>query len=116
MTAGARALEVDGLHVTTDEGTPIVTDVGFHVAPGERVGLIGESGSGKSVTALAVLGLLGEGLRARGSVRIGDRQLIGLPDRALARLRGDELAMVFQEPMSALNPLMRVSDQVAEVL
>ncbi len=115
-SASARALDVEGLHVTTDEGVPLVTDVSFHVGQGERVGLIGESGSGKSITALAVLGLLGEGLRARGSVRLGDRQLIGLPDRALARLRGDDLAMVFQEPMSALNPLMRVGDQVAEVL
>ena len=110
------ALTVTALHVRTDDGTPIVNDVSFTVAPGERVGLIGESGSGKSVTALAILGLLGEGLKAWGSVRLGDRELIGQSDRVLARLRGDDLAMVFQEPMTALNPLMRVGDQVAEVL
>ena len=88
--------------------TPIVNGVSFALAPGERVGLIGESGSGKSLTALAVMGLLPEELTATGAVLFGGRDLMGLSDRELGRLRGDRLAMVFQEPMTALNPLMRV--------
>ncbi|MFF4309305.1 ATP-binding cassette domain-containing protein [Streptomyces sp. 900105755] len=97
-------------------GATVVDEVGFELAPGERLALIGESGSGKSLTALAVLGLLPEGARATGSVRFGDQELLGLGDRALSRLRGERMAMVFQEPMSALNPLMRIGRQLSEPL
>jgi oligopeptide/dipeptide ABC transporter ATP-binding protein len=93
-----------------------VDGVSFALDAGERVGLIGESGSGKSLTALAVMGLLDEELTAAGDVRFEGRPLLGMPERELCRLRGDRLAMVFQEPMTALNPVMRVGKQVAESL
>jgi peptide/nickel transport system ATP-binding protein len=108
-------LVVERLSVHVD-GLPILSEVGFTLSPGERVGLIGESGSGKSVTALAVMGLLPDELVPAGSVTLDGRELLGLPDGTLARVRGDRIAMVFQEPMSALNPLHRVGRQVAEVL
>ena len=96
----------------------LVHDVSFRLGRGERVGLIGESGSGKSLTALAVMGLLPEGLSASGSVRVSsvDHDLVGASDARLADLRGRVVSMVFQEPMTALNPVMRVGDQVAEVM
>ena len=108
---------VEGLGVTTRAHT-LVDDVGFRIRPGERVGLIGESGSGKSLTALAMMGLLPEGLTARGSVRVAGvaHDLVGADERALSRVRGRDVAMVFQEPMTALNPTMRVGRQVAESL
>jgi peptide/nickel transport system ATP-binding protein len=108
-------LEVSNLTVSA-RGTELVHDTGFVLEPGRRVGLIGESGSGKSMTALAVMGLLPEGLSATGAVRYRGQELLGLRERELARLRGDRIAMIFQEPMTALNPVMRVGDQVAEVL
>ncbi|MDX3191170.1 ABC transporter ATP-binding protein [Streptomyces sp. MN03-5084-2B] len=92
----------------------LVRNVSFEIGAGERVGLIGESGSGKSLTALAIMGLLPDELPASGSVRLGDRELLGMSEKDLSRLRGDELAMVFQEPMTALNPAMRVGRQVTE--
>ncbi|KAA9166745.1 ABC transporter ATP-binding protein [Amycolatopsis acidicola] len=97
-------------------GRALVRDVSFEVGAGERVGLIGESGSGKSLTALAITGLLPEGLRAAGSITFHGKQLVGTSERQMSHLRGAELAMVFQEPMTALNPLMRVGKQVAEAI
>ncbi|GAA5157005.1 ABC transporter ATP-binding protein [Pseudonocardia eucalypti] len=110
-------LEVRGLSVGTDT-TPLVKDVSFELAEGERVGLIGESGSGKSLTAAALLGLLPDGVRATGSVRLAgvDHDLVGASERAMAAVRGKTATMVFQEPMTALNPVMRVGEQVAEVM
>jgi peptide/nickel transport system ATP-binding protein len=102
-------LSVRGLSVSS-----LVRDVSFEIGAGERVGLIGESGSGKSLTALSIMGLLPEELRASGSIRLDDRELLGMSEKDLSRLRGDELAMVFQEPMTALNPAMRVGRQVTE--
>ncbi|WP_439385269.1 ABC transporter ATP-binding protein [Amycolatopsis lexingtonensis] len=102
-------LSVRGLSVSS-----LVRDVSFEIGAGERVGLIGESGSGKSLTALSIMGLLPDELRASGSIRLGDRELLGMSEKDLSRLRGDELAMVFQEPMTALNPAMRVGRQVTE--
>jgi ABC-type glutathione transport system ATPase component len=92
----------------------LVRGVSFELGAGERVGLIGESGSGKSLTALSVLGLLPDGLAATGSVRLDGRELLGAPEKELSRLRGDRMAMVFQEPMTALNPAMRIGRQVTE--
>ncbi|MEV4051228.1 ABC transporter ATP-binding protein [Amycolatopsis sp. NPDC049688] len=102
-------LSVRGLSVSS-----LVRDVSFEIGAGERVGLIGESGSGKSLTALAIMGLLPEELRASGSVSLGGRELLEMSEEDLSRLRGDELAMVFQEPMTALNPAMRIGRQVTE--
>jgi len=111
------ALHVQGLSVLAGEKT-LVDSLSFSIAAGERVGLIGESGSGKSITSLAVMGLLPDTVRATGTVRVADdeRNIVDLDERAAARLRGSEMAMVFQEPMTALNPLMRVGAQIAEAM
>ncbi|MGK5728363.1 dipeptide ABC transporter ATP-binding protein [Streptomyces sp. URMC 124] len=113
----SRLLEVDGLTVDAG-GRPLVRGVGFTVDRGERVGIIGESGSGKTLTALALLGLLGEGLRAGGSARLDGVpfDLLAATDRELSTVRGRLAGMVFQEPMTALNPVMKVGPQVAEAL
>ena len=112
-------LEVRQLHLTlpTARG-PVMAlrNLSFTMAPGDTVGLIGESGCGKSLTALALMGLLPEGARLEGSIRLQGQELVGLADDAMTRLRGNRIAMVFQEPMTALNPLHRIGDQVAEPL
>ncbi|WP_116213134.1 ABC transporter ATP-binding protein [Streptomyces olivoreticuli] len=113
----APLLEVTGLGV--DAGAvPLVRDVSFSLARGERLGVIGESGSGKTLTALALLGLLDDGLRATGSARLDGVpfDLVGASDRDLSTVRGRLAGMVFQEPMTALNPVMRVGPQIAETL
>ncbi|MEV4805502.1 ABC transporter ATP-binding protein [Nonomuraea sp. NPDC049421] len=110
-------LAVEQLSVRRSDGHELIRDLSFTLAPGERLGLIGESGSGKSLTALAVLGLLPPGLTAHGSVLLSGTQVIGAPGRRLGRrldrLRGQAAAVVFQEPLTALDPLMRVGRQVA---
>ena len=93
-----------------------VRGVSFALGRGETLGLVGESGCGKSLTALALLGLLPDGAQVAGSVRFDGQELVGLPDAALCRLRGRRIGIVFQEPMTALNPLARVGAQVAEPL
>ncbi|MGB5953301.1 MAG: ABC transporter ATP-binding protein [Ornithinimicrobium sp.] len=117
MSTVVQGLVVDGLSVRAGE-IDLLHDVTFSIAAGERVGLIGESGSGKSLTALAVMGLLGEGLRATGDVRLNghDGNLLERSSAQMAPVRGDDMTMVFQEPMTALNPTMRVGAQVAEVI
>lgn len=112
-------LEVRDLTITpAGADAPVLHDVSLTLAPGERVGLIGESGSGKSLTAASVMGLLPEELRASGTVSLQGFAGIVLDakEKTLARMRSDVVSMVFQEPMSALNPLMRIGDQIAEVL
>ena len=110
-------LEVSRLNVGTSD-IPLVKEVDLTIRRGERVGLIGESGSGKTLTALAVMGLLPEGVEATGSARLAgvDHELIGASERRMAHVRGRVMSMVFQEPMTALNPAMRVGAQVAEVM
>lgn len=107
-------LTVNSLDVRTTAGRELVTDLSFDLAAGARLGLIGESGSGKSVTSLAVTGLLGAGLVATGSVLLNGVQVVGAPERRLVPLRGRVASVVFQEPLTALDPLMRVGRQVAE--
>ena len=116
---GEALLEVRDLRVSlpTARGpAEAVRGVDFTLARGETLGLVGESGCGKSVTALALMGLLSEDATLSGSVRFGGRELVGLGDEALCRLRGDRIGMVFQEPMTSLNPLHTVGRQVAEPL
>ena len=88
--------------------------VGLVLNEGERLGIIGESGSGKTVTALAIMGLLPENAHASGSIRWRGQELLGRRERDLAELRGNAMSMVFQEPMTALDPTMKVGRQVAE--
>jgi len=112
-------LEVAGLAV--DLPAPgamqrVVDRISFSLDEGESLGVVGESGSGKTMTALALMALTPEGARVSGSIRFEGRELIGLEDEAMRQLRGDRIAMIFQEPMTALNPLHRVGAQVAEPL
>jgi ABC-type microcin C transport system duplicated ATPase subunit YejF len=112
-------LQVDQLRVTlpTPHGpTDAVRGISFALQAGETLGLVGESGCGKSLTALALMGLLPEGARVGGSVRFQGTELTTAPESTLRALRGNRIAMVFQEPMTALNPLHRIGDQVAEPL
>ncbi|MFD6534551.1 ATP-binding cassette domain-containing protein [Streptomyces sp. NPDC060184] len=109
-------LDVTGLTVRTDDGRTLVDDLSFTVAGGERLGLIGESGSGKSLTTLAVLGLLPEGMTSAGSVVLAGNQTVGAPEKRLTEVRGRDAAIVFQEPLTALDPLMRLGRQIAEPL
>ncbi|MGW2277191.1 ATP-binding cassette domain-containing protein [Streptomyces sp. NPDC001770] len=109
-------LDVTGLTVRTDDGRTLVDDLSFTVAGGERLGLIGESGSGKSLTTLAVLGLLPEGMTPAGSVVLAGTQTVGAPEKRLTEVRGRDAAIVFQEPLTALDPLMRLGRQIAEPL
>ena len=93
----------------------VVRDVSFDVAPGETVAIVGESGSGKSVTSLSLMRLLPEGGRvAEGRVRLAGEDLFALPEVAMGAVRGGRLAMIFQEPLTALDPLYRAGEQVAE--
>jgi len=106
-------LDVSGLTVSAGRQR-LVDDVSFTIAQGERVGVIGESGSGKSVASLAITGLLADSLTASGSVLLDGTQIIGAPDQAVRPLRGAVASILFQEPLTALDPLMRVGKQIAE--
>ena len=106
-------LRVDALSVRSPAGA-LLRDVSFQLEAGHRLGLIGESGSGKSLTALAIMGLLPEGLTAHGSIRLGGVQVVGSRERDMVGLRGRAASVVFQEPLTALDPLMRLGRQLAE--
>ena len=108
-------LEVEDLTVRFG-GHTVVDDVSFTLEAGGRIGIIGESGSGKTLTALSVIGLVPDAAEVTGSVRFDGEQLLGRRDGDLSKLRGEQIAMVFQNPQTALNPLMRVGKQVAEPL
>jgi len=115
---GRPVLDVQGL-TTVLAGTEatILEDVSFMVEPGEVVGVVGESGSGKSMLALTAMGLLPRAVRrARGRIFLAGEELTALTSDRWRERRGRDIAMIFQEPMTALNPIMRVGDQVVEVL
>lgn len=109
-------LEVENLTVSFGDRAPAVDSISFQVGARDRLGIIGQSGSGKSVTLLALMGLLPEHARISGSIRLGGRELVGMGEREYRGLRGDEVSMVFQEPMTALDPTMRVGRQLGEVV
>jgi len=115
----APLLEVRDLTVTfqtSDEDVSAVRGMNFHIAPGEVLALVGESGAGKSATAMAVVGLLPEHAQVTGSVTLQGKQLVGLDDDAMSQVRGRVIGTVFQDPMSALTPVYTVGDQIAEAL
>ena len=120
-TNDAATLKISGLEVmvSTKNGDviPVVTDLGFEIAKGETLGLVGESGCGKTITGLAVLGLIGAGGGVtRGSIKLNDTELLALTEHQLQKVRGEEVSMVFQDPTTSLNPAFTVGEQIAEVL
>ena len=112
----AALLEVEGLRVGFGNGTQAVRGISIAVARGETHCLVGESGCGKSVTSLAVMNLLARGaVRTADGIRFEGREIAGLSEREMGKLRGDAMAMIFQEPMTSLNPAYTVGSQMAEV-
>ena len=115
MNATAPLLEVRDLSVTIGD-TPVVDAVSFAIRPGETLALVGESGCGKSLTARAVMGLLPPVARRAGAIALAGRNIADLDERAMAALRGEAMSMIFQEPVTSLNPLMTVGEQIIEAL
>lgn len=115
--AAASLPSVQDLQIRAGQKT-LVESFNLQMARGERIGLIGESGSGKSMTASALMQLLPEGVSSSGSIRFSaaSHDLVGATEKQMSAIRGQSISMVFQEPLSALNPLMRIGAQVAEVL
>jgi oligopeptide/dipeptide ABC transporter ATP-binding protein len=116
---GDAVLVVDDLTVTfpTDDGdVKAVRGVSYRLAPNEVLGIVGESGSGKSVTSMAVMGLLPRAARTTGSVRFRGQELLGLPDKQMQKVRGKKVAMIFQDPMTSLNPVYKIGYQLAEAV
>ena len=109
-----RNLQVE--FVTAHGVLAAVRDVSFHIDSGEVLGLVGESGSGKSISALALLRLLPAQARIRGSIQLFGTDLLGIAEEEMRQVRGAGISMIFQEPMTALNPVMRVGDQIAEAV
>jgi len=112
-------LQVENLNVTfaTQSGeVAAVRDVSFNIPEAGTLGLVGESGSGKSATSLAIMRLLPPQARIEGKISFAGQDLLALPEDSIRKLRGSNISMIFQEPMTALNPVMRVGDQVAEAV
>lgn len=113
-------LEIDNLTVALFQDgteTPLVRNVSYSIEPGEILALVGESGSGKSVSSLAVMGLLAKSLRvSSGAIRFGGHNLLELSDEEMRKLRGRDISMVFQEPMTSLNPVRSIGAQIIETI
>ncbi len=117
--SGAPLLEVRNLSIILGQPAhPLeaVRDVNFTVEDGRTLGLVGESGCGKSITMLALMGLLSPQMRVSGSIKLRGVELIGMSQRELTRLRGKRIAMIFQDPMTSLNPVMTVGEQIGEAI
>ena len=114
----SKLLEVSNLSVLIAEDQRVlVNDVSFSIEPGEAVGVVGESGSGKTLTALSILGLLARGLKiGSGKINFQGKNLIQSSNEVIRDIRGNEIAMIYQDPMTALNPVMKLGDQLLEVL
>jgi oligopeptide/dipeptide ABC transporter ATP-binding protein len=112
-----RVSELSVSFVTRESHVRAVESVSFEIQPGEVVGLVGESGCGKSVTSLAILGLHEKPAgQVSGSIKLGEQELVGLPGFALRRIRGNRISMIFQDPLTSLNPYLRIEEQLGEVL
>ena len=118
--AGDPLLAVKDLDILFRQGREwlrVVEGASFEVAPGETIGIVGESGSGKTVTGLAILGLLPRDLaRTKGSIKLRGREINGLPESEMRAIRGRKVSMIFQEPMTALDPVFTVGEQIGETL
>ena len=116
---GSPVLTVDDLSIDFwVDGTwyPAVEGASFTLGAGEVLAIVGESGSGKSTVAMSLMGLLPTNAHVRGSITVGERQVVGAPERVLRHLRGEDIAVIFQEPMTALNPVYTIGFQIAEML
>src|SRR5690606_29725873 len=112
-------LEVNDLHIGlhTQRGpAEAVRGISFSLERGQTLGIVGESGCGKSITVMSLMGLLPASARVCGSIRLDGQELIGLPEAAMCRIRGNRIGMIFQEPMTALNPVHTIARQVGEPL
>ena len=116
---GAALLSLRDLRVSFNTPNGVVQavrGVDLDVAPGEMLGIVGESGSGKSVTFLGLMGLLPSSAKISGSAKVDGVELVGAPNRVMRAIRGQKIAMIFQDPLSALNPVYRVGDQIVEMI
>lgn len=114
-----RVLEVEGLttQFSRQKGkVTVVEDVHFYVKSGEILGIVGESGCGKSITSLSILRLLGSNGETHGKVRLKGKDILGLSEKEMRRIRGNQISMIFQEPMTSLNPVLTIERQIGEVL
>jgi peptide/nickel transport system ATP-binding protein len=116
VTSDKTLLKVDDLRVTLKQGIEVVRGVSFSVAAGKVVSIVGESGSGKSMTVRAVMGLPPALACISGSIKLNDEQLVGARESRLRQLRGSKIGLIFQDPMTALNPVIRVGDLIAEAV
>ncbi|ASO20633.1 peptide/nickel transport system ATP-binding protein [Actinoalloteichus hoggarensis] len=116
QTGGDELLRVSGLRIAfgPDPDDAVVDDLSFSLRAGRTLGVVGESGSGKSMTSLAIMGLLPPDARTSGSIRFGDQELLERSAREMRALRGERIAMIFQDPLSSLNPYYTVGFQIAE--
>lgn len=118
MKSNKPVLKVENLCVEVDSNqNALISDISFEIQSGEIFALVGESGSGKSITSLAIMRLLPEALKvSSGEITLNHQSLFALPEYQMQKVRGRQVAMIFQEPMTSLNPVMKVGDQVAEVI